>query len=65
LINEQFAVSLTGIKALPPNLYNEIKTNNKAVQDVYTEMQKGVRMLKVDMASALSITITYVDNDGD
>jgi hypothetical protein len=65
LINEQFAVSLAGIKALPPNLYNEIKTNNKAVQDVYAEMQKGVRMLKVDMASALSITITYVDNDGD
>jgi hypothetical protein len=33
--------------------------------DVYTEMQKLVRMLKVDMTSALSVTITYTDNDGD
>ncbi|WP_207507099.1 imelysin family protein [Telluribacter humicola] len=65
LINAQFAASKAKMDALQPNLYNEIKTNNQAVKDVYTEMQKAVRMLKVDMASAMSITITYVDNDGD
>ena len=31
----------------------------------YNEMQKAVRMIKVDMTSAMSITVTYVDNDGD
>ena len=31
----------------------------------YNEMQKAVRLLKVDMTSALGITVTYVDNDGD
>ena len=33
--------------------------------DTYNELQKAVRMLKVDMTSAMSITITYTDNDGD
>ena len=33
--------------------------------DVYTNMQTQVRYLKVDMTSAMSITITYTDNDGD
>jgi hypothetical protein len=33
--------------------------------DTYAAMQKLVRMLKVDMTSAMSITITYTDNDGD
>ncbi len=43
----------------------EVQTNNQAMKDVYTEMQKAVRLLKVDMTSAMSITITYTDNDGD
>jgi hypothetical protein len=28
-------------------------------------MQAATRMLKVDMTSAMSITITFTDNDGD
>ena len=47
------------------NLNNVTLTNNQLMKDVYTEMQKSVRMLKVDMTSAMSITITYTDNDGD
>jgi hypothetical protein len=35
------------------------------MQAVYTEMQNVIKMLKVDMTSAMSITITYTDNDGD
>ncbi len=65
LINAQFEVNKAKIDALKPNLYEEVKTNNQAMKDVYTEMQKAVRMLKVDMTSAMSITITYTDNDGD
>lgn len=65
IINAQFEVSKTKIDALKPSFYEVIKTNNQAMLDVYTEMQKVVRLLKVDMTSAMSITITYTDNDGD
>jgi predicted lipoprotein len=64
-INAQFLVATAKLDALKPNLYDEVKTNNQAMKDMYTEMQKAVRMLKVDMTSAMSITITYTDNDGD
>jgi len=65
IINAQFDSSKKKLDALKPNLYEEVKTNNQAMKDTYTEMQKSVRMLKVDMTSAMSITITYTDNDGD
>lgn len=65
LLNAQFEINKAKIELLKPNFYEEVKTNNQAMKDVYTEMQKAVRMLKVDMTSAMSITITYTDNDGD
>lgn len=65
IINTQFNASNAKINALPPNFYETVQTNNQAMIDAYTELQKAVRMLKVDMTSAMSITITYTDNDGD
>lgn len=65
IINGQFTVVETKLDVLSPNLYEEIQTNNQAMINVYTEMQKMVRILKVDMTSAMSVTITYTDNDGD
>ncbi|MBO9616411.1 MAG: imelysin family protein [Dyadobacter sp.] len=64
-INAQFQAAAARLDALKPNLYEEVKTNNQVMKDTYSEMQKAVRMLKVDMTSAMSITITYTDNDGD
>lgn len=65
IIDDQFAVINAKLDLLSPNLYEQIETNNQAMIDVYTEMQKMVRILKVDMTSAMSVTITYTDNDGD
>ncbi|MCY7359304.1 MAG: imelysin family protein [Rudanella sp.] len=65
IINAQMAISAAQLNALKGNLYDEVKINNSAVVQTYTEMQKAVRMLKVDMTTAMSITITYTDNDGD
>lgn len=65
IINAQFEVVNQKINALKPGIYEEVKTNNAAVVQVYAEMQKAVRMLKVDMTAAMSIVITYTDNDGD
>lgn len=65
IVNAQFLTVNAKLDLLGPNLYEQIQTNNQAMTDVYNEMQKVVRLLKVDMTSAMSITITYVDNDGD
>ncbi|MHA8101564.1 imelysin family protein [Aquirufa nivalisilvae] len=65
IINAQLEATKLKLDVLKPNLYEEVKTNNQAMVTVYTEMQKTVRLLKVDMTSAMSITITYTDNDGD
>lgn len=65
LINAQFENVDSKVNALQPSLYDQITADNQAMIEVYTEMQKTVRMLKVDMTSAMSVTITYTDNDGD
>jgi predicted lipoprotein len=65
IINGQFTTIDSKLDLLSENFYEEVQTNNQAMKDVYTEMQKAVRLLKVDMTSAMSITITYTDNDGD
>ena len=65
IINDQFTVVNARIGVLSQNFFQEAQTNNQAMKDVYAEMQKAVRMFKVDMSSAMSITITYTDNDGD
>lgn len=65
IISGQFSAISTKLNALSPNLYQQVQTNNQLMTDTYTEMQKIIRMLKVDMTSAMSITITYTDNDGD
>jgi len=64
-INAQFDAILNRLKALSSPLSQEVTTNAPAVQQVYNEMQKMVILLKVDLSSALSILITYQDNDGD
>ncbi|GAB4032705.1 imelysin family protein [Spirosoma jeollabukense] len=65
IINKQFEAVNQQLTTLKANLSDEIKTNDAAVVLVYTQMQKAVRMLKVDMTTVMSITITYTDNDGD
>ena len=64
-INQQLNTINQKLNNLPANLHNEIKTNNQTIVDVYNQMQSLIRLLKVDMTSAMSITITYTDNDGD
>lgn len=65
IINSQFTLTGNKLNSLPANFYQQIISNNSVMNDVYTEMQTVVRLLKVDMTSAMSITITYTDNDGD
>ncbi|MBO9702177.1 MAG: imelysin family protein [Sporocytophaga sp.] len=64
-LNGQFKAIAGAMNTLNPSLETEIRTNNQAMIDVYSKLQTATRMLKVDMTSAMSITITYTDNDGD
>lgn len=65
IINAQFLTISGKFNLLGNDFSQQVQTNNQPMVDTYTEMQKVVRMLKVDMTSAMSITITYTDNDGD
>ncbi|MBT1697432.1 imelysin family protein [Fulvivirgaceae bacterium PWU4] len=65
VIKNQFSEINGKLEPLSPNLTQQVQTNNQAMLDVYAAMQKMVRILKVDMTSAMSVTITYTDNDGD
>lgn len=65
-INTQFGVVNDKLALLTSeDLSNEVSTNNDNMVAVYTQLQAGIKLLKVDMTSAMSITITYTDNDGD
>lgn len=65
IINNQFTTINGKLDQLSPDLYSQIQTNNDLMKDTYMNMQMAVRYLKVDMTSAMSVTITYTDNDGD
>ncbi|HET9487922.1 MAG TPA: imelysin family protein [Chryseosolibacter sp.] len=65
LINSQFANISGELDQLSPSLFEQVQTDNQKMVTTYNAMQALVRMLKVDMTSAMSVTITYTDNDGD
>ncbi|GGG50795.1 imelysin family protein [Hymenobacter glacieicola] len=65
LISTQLGASYQQLSSLGPDLHTTFTARNADAVASYNEMQKAVRMIKVDMTSALSVTVTYVDNDGD
>ncbi|WP_215226817.1 imelysin family protein [Echinicola shivajiensis] len=64
-ILSQLQTAKSKVSALPPPLTETVMSNPQPVEDAYDELQKSVVMLKVDMASALGVLISYQDNDGD
>lgn len=65
LIETEMTGAATALAGLNGTLYNNIQNNHPQVLQVYEELQDVVPLLKVDMVSAFSISITYTDNDGD
>lgn len=65
IINDQFDVIESKLNALPDNFYFAVENENDKLVEAYNAMQALVRYLKIDMTSAMSVTITYTDNDGD
>ncbi len=61
----QLSLAIEKLDLLGNPLSNEVTQNSGAVDDAYTEIQKGLVYLKTDMPSAMGVLITYQDNDGD
>lgn len=60
-----FDNAINKLKAIPDPLSSSLTNNKPAVDAAYKDIQTLLTALKTDMASALSVRITYVDNDGD
>ena len=65
LIKDQFAVIKNQSSQLDNNLKTQVETDNIKMLTAFDELQKAVIMLKVDMMQSLSISVDYVDSDGD
>lgn len=65
MINAQFGLISDALSGMNDNYYQQVTTNNSLMVDTFDKMQTLVRLLKVDLTSAMSISITYADNDGD
>ena len=65
-INAQFDAARVAVNGLG-SFRTELETSNPAVSmlEAYDEVQKPVSLLKVDMFSAMSISVDFVDADGD
>jgi len=64
-ILDQFDAIKSQASNLNANLKSQVETDNTVMLAAYDELQKAVVLLKLDMVQALSISINYVDSDGD
>jgi hypothetical protein len=64
-IEAQLGVAKTQINSLDANFYTQITTNNTEMTKAYDDLQKVVVMFKVDMLQAFSVSVDYIDADGD
>ena len=65
IINNQYDTISHEVNKLDNSFSSQITTNNNLMLNAYEALQQNVVYLKVDMISALSLTIDYVDGDGD
>lgn len=64
-INAQLDVCITALQNLDDPLSETIRNNNDEVLNSYVELQRLVVLLKAELPSAMGVTITFQDNDGD
>lgn len=64
-IQEQFTACREAISAYTNDLSSEIENNNVNLTETSNTLQKLVPMIKNDMRSYLSVTVTSTDADGD
>ncbi len=65
IINDQFDVARSAALKMNESFSSQIKSNNDLMLNTYDELQKNVVHMKVDMLSAFSVRVDFVDADGD
>ena len=65
LINARFNTARTVAEGLEDNLSSQVRTDNTLMLQTFDRLQENVILLKVDMLSAFSVVVDYVDADGD
>uniref|UniRef100_UPI00359485AA imelysin family protein n=1 Tax=Persicitalea sp. TaxID=3100273 RepID=UPI00359485AA len=61
----QFDVAIAAIDAIPQPMAESFSKNPAQIEEAYRQVQRLLTMIKTDVASATSVQITYIDNDGD
>jgi predicted lipoprotein len=64
-IKNKFSLAKSKLALIPGTLSDAVVNNTAIVDAAYVQLQQLVILLKVDMTSALGVSITYVDSDGD
>jgi predicted lipoprotein len=64
-IDEQFDATLAGIKAIGVPLDQAAADKREAVQTACDKVKALEILFKVDLASALGVTISFISGDGD
>lgn len=65
ILDEQFGKAMLKLNDTQADFYTQIQSDRSKMVAVFEEMQLAVRYLKLDMTSAMGISISYTDNDGD
>lgn len=61
----QFDIAINALKAIPDPMSAAFTNNATVIDEAYKQVQKLLTLLKTDVASATSVQINYMDNDGD
>lgn len=61
----QFDVAINALNAIPQPMATSYAKSPAQVEEAYRQVQKLLTLIKTDVASATSVQITYMDNDGD
>lgn len=64
-LTSQFQATEARINALEPDFHAIAQTNPAKLREVWLAYQQMVVTIKTDVASVLSVTISYTDTDGD
>ncbi|RZS93170.1 imelysin family protein [Aquimarina brevivitae] len=65
LINDQFDIIRLESAELDDNFSAQVRTNNTLMLQTFDNLQANVVLLKVDMLSAFSVSVDFIDADGD
>jgi uncharacterized protein len=64
-INQQVNEARLALTLITSPLSEAIVNDPEIVENAYNELQQVVVLLKTDMISALGVSVTSTDNDGD